>query len=240
MPTVCELKKQAKERGLRGYSKMKKADLEKLLSGADKAKKAASESKKPKPKSPPKPKPKSPPKSPQQADPSIAIPLPPPPSKGKKRKPKKPTKKELINLEKLKKATEIAKQEQEFQKKKEKYVDFIRNAFKEGYDMLNISENSHYKNPVEKMSEYLRLRGMNEPDFPLDVMFGRYTSGSDAGTILGAVTKDDKYTMIKMKNVGKKEILKKVKALQDYNTINKNKYLLVKNYTGKYGIHQDD
>ena len=34
MPTVSELKAQAKQRGLKGYSTMKKADLEKLLSGA--------------------------------------------------------------------------------------------------------------------------------------------------------------------------------------------------------------
>jgi len=227
MPTVCELKKQAKERGLRGYSKMKKAELEKLLSGADKAKKAASESKKPKP------------KSPQQADPSKAIPLPPPPSKGKKRKPKKPTKKELIDLEKLKKAVDIAKQEQEYQEKKEKYVDFIREAFKEGYNMINIEENSHYKNPVTKKSDYLRLRGMNDFDAPLDVMFGKYTSGGEAGTILGAVTKDSEYKMIKMKNVGKKEILKRVKKLPNFDKWG-GIYLLVKNYTGKYGIHQDD
>lgn len=68
MPTVSELKKQAKERGLRGYSKMKKAELEKLLSGADAAKKAAKESQKPKPKSPPKSSPKpSPPKKEKSA-----------------------------------------------------------------------------------------------------------------------------------------------------------------------------
>lgn len=55
MPTVCELRTQAKERGLRGYSKMKKADLEKLLAGADKAKEVAKKSK-PASKPPPKPK----------------------------------------------------------------------------------------------------------------------------------------------------------------------------------------
>lgn len=49
MPTVTELKAQAKERGLKGYSKMKKADLEKLLSGADKAKKVAKKVNKSKP-----------------------------------------------------------------------------------------------------------------------------------------------------------------------------------------------
>ena len=36
MPTVCELKIQAKAKGLKGYSKMKKADLEKLVGGASK------------------------------------------------------------------------------------------------------------------------------------------------------------------------------------------------------------
>tara|TARA_R100000353_G_scaffold19770_4_gene18132 strand:- start:147 stop:866 length:720 start_codon:yes stop_codon:yes gene_type:complete len=63
MTTVCELKIQAKKRGLKGYSKMKKADLEKLLAGADKAKEVAQKVNKSKPASKPAPKPTSKPAS---------------------------------------------------------------------------------------------------------------------------------------------------------------------------------
>ena len=65
MPTVCELKIQAKAKGLRGYSKLKKADLEKLVGGKSSPKKEA---------------------SPKKADPNKAIPLPPPPAKKKEKK----------------------------------------------------------------------------------------------------------------------------------------------------------
>ena len=47
MVTICELKIEAKSLGLKGYSKLKKADLMKLIDGEDKPK--------PKPKAKPKP-----------------------------------------------------------------------------------------------------------------------------------------------------------------------------------------
>jgi len=71
MPTVCELKIQAKAKGLRGYSKLKKADLEKLVGGKSSPKKEA---------------------SPKKADPNKAIPLPPPPAKKKEKKKPAPKK----------------------------------------------------------------------------------------------------------------------------------------------------
>ena len=41
MPTVAELKKEAKSRGLKGYSKLLKAELEKLLGRKGSAKKVS-------------------------------------------------------------------------------------------------------------------------------------------------------------------------------------------------------
>lgn len=73
MPTKCELLIEAKKRGLRGYSKLKKAELEKLLTGKSPESKPQPkpkpEPKKPKPKPKPKPEPKKPKPKPKKPKP---------------------------------------------------------------------------------------------------------------------------------------------------------------------------
>lgn len=54
MPTVCEMQIEARKRGLKGYSKLKKAELYKLLYG-EKTRKVK-EAPPPKSRTPPKPK----------------------------------------------------------------------------------------------------------------------------------------------------------------------------------------